>query len=111
VSSVSVVIKVLVSSPHQGRVGWGTAYGQFNAPIYSAEHVRIRLGYELECSEGENSPLVASAGRSPMAAGPSPEDYVWTYESPKFPMKQVLSLTPRDIFMNGLQSCGVGYGH
>ena len=88
----------------------GTAFFQDGNPIYSAHHVRIRLGYEVNCSQGENCPLLAS-GRSPMAAGPSPKDYVWTYESPKFPMEQVHFLNPRNVFMNGLQSCGVGHGH
>ena len=56
------------------------AFFQIGHPIYSAKYIRIRLGYAIE---------------KPTTDCESPKkEYVWSYESPKFIMEQVLSCSP-----------------
>lgn len=68
------------------------AFFQPEQPIYSAMHVRIRLGYAIKSARTDRD----CANR---------KDYVWTYESEKFPMEQVDSVQafklPRPVLCIG----------
>ncbi len=59
-----------------------TAFFQTDQPIYSAQYVRIRLGYSIMPSKSRS--VVNKASQCIPA-----EEYLWIYESPKFSMEQV----------------------
>ncbi len=59
-----------------------TAFFQTDQPIYSAQYVRIRLGYSIMPSKSRS--VVNKASQCIPA-----EEYLWMYESPKFSMEQV----------------------
>lgn len=71
-----------------------SAYFQYGDPIYSAKAVRFRMGHSRP--EPNYSPNSEADKKSPArnfgGQQAAPDDYVWTYVSPVFPMAQVISM-------------------
>eukprot|EP00249_Psilotum_nudum_P013999 c24613_g1_i2 orf=366-1115(+) len=71
---------------HEVKIQPFLAYFQPDGPIYSAKSVRFRFGY-AKTPRPHWSGLLESLGTS--SENSFHADYIWTYESPKFPMAQV----------------------
>ncbi|CAM6019738.1 unnamed protein product [Sphagnum balticum] len=83
---------------HEVHIQPFQAFFQTDQPIYSAQYVRIRLGYSIMPLKSRS--LVNKASQCIPA-----EEYLWMYESPKFSMEQVDSIQvfklPRPVLCIG----------